>query len=713
MKKNLLLASLIALSCLLTGTLSAQISSASSGSWSATTTWVGGVVPTSTVDAVISAGHTVTVDDATAACFNVTFGDATSKIAMGAATSVLSVYGNFTLFSTAHVPFSSWEPGAKLKFTGDAAIQSLVNISTSSPTAPPTAAFMEVVVDKSAGKVTTPSTGGKWSLGTSLEIINGTFELGTADDIYGRDLTGAATWPTITVQSGGTFDMLGGATQINSGTGSGGGPIGKLTVYGTANLATTSTASIRFGDIDVENGGTVRLVSFGTSASYLYLVPGTVTVKNGGTLRYTSTSARIWDTSSNVILESGSFVNITAAGVITLPATLTDNGATWRYSLAGNQTGVLERTYTNLEISGSGIKTLAGSPTITGTLFMLGSANLALSLGNFDLILGPLTTVSGTITPANMIVTNGTGSLKRTWTGAQTSEFPIGVGITATGTATQTGGVVTALAVTNGGGVYLTEPTVTITGGGATTDATATATITNGIVTVLTITSPGAGYTSSPTVTISSPRTSYTPVVITNSAANTIAARVSPTITNPVTTNSKVVQLEWLLSESTPGSNSGTATFQWNAVDAGVDFDIAKTVSIGIWNSSTTSYDLQDIAVSGTGPYTINYTLPATLKTGPVVIGNRDGFGTATRIDDSPVKNLKVYPNPAKDVLNIESNITEAASIEIYDMTGRKIQTRLLDEDNTAVNVASLPKGMYMVKVKGSGKMVTGKFIKN
>jgi hypothetical protein len=63
------------------------------------------------------------------------------------------------------------------------------------------------------------------------------------------------------------------------------------------------------------------------------------------------------------------------------------------------------------------------------------------------------------------------------------------------------GNTVMAVTVNNGGTGYTTAPTVTFSGGGATTQATGTAVITNGVVTAVNITNPGSGYTSAPTIT--------------------------------------------------------------------------------------------------------------------------------------------------------------------------------------------------------------------
>jgi len=63
-------------------------------------------------------------------------------------------------------------------------------------------------------------------------------------------------------------------------------------------------------------------------------------------------------------------------------------------------------------------------------------------------------------------------------------------------------GIVEGITLTGGGTGYTSTPTVTFSGGSATTQATATATVSGGIVTALTLNTGGAGYVTTPTVTI-------------------------------------------------------------------------------------------------------------------------------------------------------------------------------------------------------------------
>lgn len=70
----------------------------------------------------------------------------------------------------------------------------------------------------------------------------------------------------------------------------------------------------------------------------------------------------------------------------------------------------------------------------------------------------------------------------------------------------------------------------------------------------------------------------------------------------------------------------------------------------------------------------------------------------------------KIYPNPVKDVLNINSN-KKINSIEIFSLTGQLIRT--LDNNLKQINVSDLKKGIYLLRVKSEGKDESFKIVKD
>jgi hypothetical protein len=72
MKRSLQLVFAIIFLMVAAGNSFAQITSAASGNWSNAATWTGGVVPSSSSNITIAAGHTVTIDPAAAVCNNLT-----------------------------------------------------------------------------------------------------------------------------------------------------------------------------------------------------------------------------------------------------------------------------------------------------------------------------------------------------------------------------------------------------------------------------------------------------------------------------------------------------------------------------------------------------------------------------------------------------------------------------------------------------------------
>ncbi|MGA2298991.1 MAG: T9SS type A sorting domain-containing protein, partial [FCB group bacterium] len=72
---------------------------------------------------------------------------------------------------------------------------------------------------------------------------------------------------------------------------------------------------------------------------------------------------------------------------------------------------------------------------------------------------------------------------------------------------------------------------------------------------------------------------------------------------------------------------------------------------------------------------------------------------TNTGINDLPQEQTKdIYPNPASDFLNINSEKIIGKDISIYDMLGNKLLSIIAESTDTRINIETLPIGVYIVK---------------
>jgi hypothetical protein len=77
---------------------------------------------------------------------------------------------------------------------------------------------------------------------------------------------------------------------------------------------------------------------------------------------------------------------------------------------------------------------------------------------------------------------------------------------------------------------------------------------------------------------------------------------------------------------------------------------------------------------------------------------------------NQPIAQLKIYPNPAAEIVNIE--ITPAGNqqeyvFNLYDMLGKKVLTKKLHPYENKVNVSQLTSGIYTYKMGATwGKIV-------
>jgi hypothetical protein len=391
-----------------------DITSAASGNWSSGASWVGGTVPTNADNVVIAAGHIIAVEDASATCNNISFGAITSKLNMSTATSMLSIFGDFTIFDDNHVVFSGWAPGAKVRFTGPAALQTIKGMTggTSATYKQPSFSFVELQIDKPVGtKVATPGSGSNTAgnviaIGTSLEIISGTFELSSRDDLEGKDLTNAvnpagftATKPTIVIQASGSFVMAQVNSHIRSGefsvaSNADGAKIGVMTVFGLAQFRPNQANGISISGITVESGGTLDITA-GNNANFN---PGAILIKTGAFFNYGAPNS-VWynntSTPTTATFQSGStydFSNAVAMTTALIPPNLTLHHPMYiRYGASALNLSSDSRfqNYSNLVLIGSA-KTLTQNITVSDTLFMRTTSTIApsIQLGSFSLAYG-------------------------------------------------------------------------------------------------------------------------------------------------------------------------------------------------------------------------------------------------------------------------------------------------------------------------------------
>ena len=125
-----------------------------------------------------------------------------------------------------------------------------------------------------------------------------------------------------------------------------------------------------------------------------------------------------------------------------------------------------------------------------------------------------------------------------------------------------------------------------------------------------------------------------------------------------------------------------------------------------------------NIFVSEGSDYTSDTFIPGTAitpYTGAFKMYKFQVGGTLTGINENVVKNsLSVYPNPAKDLLNVAFESTNGATVSLTDIVGHSVYSSAVHAgmSNLSVNTAELSSGMYILNVTTESGTVSSKVIK-
>lgn len=153
-----------------------------------------------------------------------------------------------------------------------------------------------------------------------------------------------------------------------------------------------------------------------------------------------------------------------------------------------------------------------------------------------------------------------------------------------------------------------------------------------------------------------------------------------------------------------------------------IEDQILEAGSITI--SATASSGLNVTYSISSGPATINGNVVSFSGTGTVVVNasqeGDDSFLAATTVEQSfevisitsvndPMSSLLIYPNPATDILNIQ---TQDANLQIRLLNSNGIEVMTI-RPNVPNNISNLNRGMYLLRISSAGQASTHKIIKN
>lgn len=177
------------------------------------------------------------------------------------------------------------------------------------------------------------------------------------------------------------------------------------------------------------------------------------------------------------------------------------------------------------------------------------------------------------------------------------------------------------------------------------------------------------------------------------------------------------------------GNNAASLTFTQQLAACTTLYSPLQTVMSNAYSSDYMPFEANGDIITGfyetpqsNNEHTVNDTFANVdptyvFKVGKAALGALQHFAVASTtflgVNDISSKKVleavKVYPNPAKDILNIElPKKVKAFNFEITDLSGRSI---LSGENQTKVNVSTLVNGTYLCTVKTESESVTRKVI--
>lgn len=592
--------------------MSVIVATAGGGNWSASSTWVGGVIPTAADDVQLTSGSgNVTIDAAAvcrsldcntysgmlthAAAVTLTIGDATpgaSNIALRLASGMTYTLGNT---ATSAIVFCST---SVITQSIDTAGKTLGNTTYNAPSNGSwvlTSANTANIVGLTAGSLDTNSQACAWFYFVSLGSSTRSLTCGTSTITLNGFDGGGTSW---NVSNTGITASLASSTIVIGGKITPGITLGTVVLTGslTTNTAMTCVNLTRIGTATKTDSMSINL-------NGTLVVTGTVTFTGNSTInrllvQSSTTGLARTIAAASVSLTNVDFMDITGSG-----------SATWAGTSIGDCGG-----NTNITFDAPTTQTWSGT---SGGNWSTNAWTTRVPLPQDNVVINATFSASQTVT-ADMPRLGASID----WTGVSGSPaFTIGINCSLYGSLTLTSGISGNIT-----GVF----TVTFAGRGNFSFAPAGKTLNSSI----SISAPGGTYTLTSNVT----NTAQFSVINGTFNDGGFAIQTVNFVANTSNTKTLNISGQWTITTNTPSSG-------WNVANAGTTFNGANSVII--FNTGTSS---RTFAGGGFTYGILTYTVAG--STGSLTITGANTFSTINFSDTSNARTLILPASVTTTVMN-------------------------------------------------------------
>ena len=551
-----------------------------------------------------------------------------------------------------------------------------------------------------------------WNTGATTASISVTPTITTNYTVTGTNAAGCANTKTTTVNVNAAPTVTVANATICSGN--------------STNLTASGATTYSW-----NTGATTASISVTPTATTVYTVTGTSTgCSNTKTVSVTVNTTPVV-AASNATICSGSSANLIASGATTYSW---NTGATTA-SISVSPTSTTNYTVTGTSTGCSNTKTLSvmvnASPTVTatgGSICNGTTANLTASGATTYSWNTGATTASISVTPTtttNYTVTGTSTGCSNTKTLTVTVNALPNVASTSATICAGATGTITA----SGASTYSWNT-------GATTAALTAAPVSNTVYTVTGTSAAGCVKTTTAMITVgAAPSISVNSSTICagstatlsasgvttytwNTSSNASSISVSPTSTSVYTVSGNLTgcavgttQTATVTVNSLPVVTLGALTSPMCVNNAAVT--LSGSPSGGVFSGTGVVGSDFDPSVSGQGTFTLMYDYTDGNGCSAVDTKTVD-VSLCTGITELTNTNISVYPNPARDAINImmDASLINNTTIELYDAIGKLVIAEKVMNVHTTVSINHLAKGIYTLRILSEGKQVSKRIIK-